>query len=354
MKLPISKLTTGNTYLRPIGAALHDDVQWTGPTPDNERTSPFHVAAQDMADAVGLEPLSGFADHWPSDCGADYGGDNAPFDCGGPLDRGTDADTLAESWALVMHDMGVNVRGLGMAGCPDGDWPEAESIPYDAAQPDTWHGPYLVRSARYGSGPEVTRVVMLGAHRDDDGFPVAASLWLVMPDPSLLLSDARGQYIPRDFVQGCCCLEIATDDDGNALPDTAPLCGLEPTDDGTAMLEWVPGTFTSRSPKDGFVTGQYRGHVLAFYAEANVDTRWEFDEHALDDLRDCLNPDGEYYWESWEAVMRRCQARLQVTGVLCDGSEDMAEFDGHLHQSGDLWVVWLPSASATNNIPVQK
>jgi len=334
MKRKIDTMTQRNVVLLPIAAARHDAIDWTGGCgPAAATTTPQHVAAQDMADNFGLCPVNEYAYDYPGD---DHGGDSAPFTVAGPKDfssypRNNENQRLVACWQQALDDMGIT----------------AADLPYTAVEPAEWYGPFLVRG-QDGSGiHEVTRMVMLAAHRQDgvgtyngkpvnDGELLVVSMWLAIPESQLLLSDARGRYIPRDFVQDCLCLTRDTDRDSTA----GPLRGVEPTDDGTAMCEWVPGEYrydvndNSRKPEPG--------HVLDFYMDADVDSLWRFDGHILSACYDCLDPEGEYYWESWQTLEERLRARLQVTGVLCDGSEDMAEYDGSLIQEGDLWLVFAP------------
>ncbi len=88
----------------------------------------------------------------------------------------------------------------------------------------------------------------------------------VQDSMELLLSDARGIYIPRDFL------------------DFKNVC----TEDGEEIT----------------------------------------DEYLLEALEELKNPDGEYYWESWEKVLNETYLKNSTTGVVfC------------LHQDGDLWAI---------------
>lgn len=322
MKQPISRYTTRNTLMAPIGAVLAADV----PHIDAQPSLHTHLLAQHLAMALGTVVLPGYAFRDQPGCDQDWGGETAPFNINGPIDMACGPAMVFERQAAFAEVLAAS--GLSITAA-------------DLDAPD-FHGPYLVKGC---TSPRVAMVFVAEHCSTETCECIAVSLWLAWPESDLLLSDARGRYIPRDF-----CLSfigvtaderdsvsppiyIETDGEAEGSGARALYC----TDGGDGVCEWVPGQHVS-------IPTTYGGmHVLDAYAECQVDNLWEFCVYPLGAVLDCLNPDSQSYWESWDVVQRWCKARLQVVGcTFVDGvqQETFAEFDGDLEQNGDLWLVF--------------
>ena len=314
--------------MAPIGAVMAADV----PHIDGPSSLFPHLTAQFLATALGTVVLPGYAHRDQPGCDSDFGGETAPFNVNGPIDLACGPAMAAERQAAFAEVLAAS--GLSITAA-------------DLDAPD-FHGPYLVRGC---TSPRVAMVFVAEHCSTETCECIAVSLWFAWPESDLLLSDARGRFIPRDFAEGILC--ATTDEKQSVCPPIfirynsigdADAVSLYLTDGGGALCEWVPGTFTD-VPKPGYSVCRVpaRGHVLDFYDEAAVDSRWEFDARVLDYITEICDPDSEYYWESWDYVMKRCHARLQVVGcTFVDGvqREVFAEFDGSLEQNGDLWLVF--------------
>lgn len=100
----------------------------------------------------------------------------------------------------------------------------------------------------------------------------------------LLLSDARGTYIPRDFVTG---FKIMVKEE---LPESG-------------MLDDV----TNLYPFDA-----------KFQAWQGI---------SLDNVLDCIEPDSEWYWEAWDSILNNA-FWIDSNGIKYT-----------LYQDGNLWAI---------------
>lgn len=102
--------------------------------------------------------------------------------------------------------------------------------------------------------------------------------------PALILSDARGQYIPRDWA-----------------------------------IEWA----------HAFGPDYYNGDAWTVAPEGRA--RWERWHNAVAYLRN--GPEGDWYWEEWDYVLVSAVGRDAVEGY---GPSPFAGW--RLYQGGDVWV----------------